>query len=530
MPAEKLRLVTNRRPLSKAQKDLLVETCERLGFDSAQLLLDMAGAVPPHDLDAEAAILGSLFTSLDRSWLEEIIQSISPADFYSEANAKIFEAMVSLNEGGFQFDIITVTAWLRQSNLLAKCHGPSYLAGLMDGAPVVAKKVLAQHTGIIKKLSTRRKLGALCHEIAAESYSNEIAADSNWRPGVANRIKSLCESDDEDSYDGSISNGLRLAHAHAIETIQSNESSAWTDIRQLDEELGRNPTGQVILVKGLSGGGKSAFMGNFAVDVAAGYSREQYDPKDEIHRIIIQKLRDAGTISELDAPPSHLLVPRGVLIFSLEMKQWEIAERMACSQALIDNRKIKHNTMTARDWSYYQAASIFLENKPIFVDDRPDLTYERMKTRIKARERHFAKIGVRLSLVILDNAQLVKPAPNSRFPTWEQELSDYGMRIKSQILHDHSKLCFMWLSQIDEKTGHCVHCKQLFSHADCVLHLDVDWSLPKGRIETTSKARRAKIKIEKYRSSARDITIHTYFHAAYTRWHDADALTPESGQ
>ena len=53
MPAEKLRLVTNKRPLSKAQKDLLIATCERLGFDSANLLLEMGGAVPAHDLDAE---------------------------------------------------------------------------------------------------------------------------------------------------------------------------------------------------------------------------------------------------------------------------------------------------------------------------------------------------------------------------------------------------------------------------------------------------------------------------------------------
>lgn len=529
MPAEKLRLVTNRRPLTKAQKELLVSTCERLGFDSASVLLEMGGAVPAHDLDAEAAVLSSLMLSLDPVWLDGLMQSIAPNDFYSEANAKIFEAIIALNEQGLQFDIVTITHWLRECDALNKYGGPSYLAQLLDGTPQVSRAMLMQHAGLIKKLSMRRAFGALCHSIAAESYSNEIATDPRWRANSLERVRALCESDDADDYDPSIGAAIRAADAQALSTIEASQSAKWFEVADLDLLLGRNLGGQVILIKGKSGGGKSAFMGNLAVDVAAGNSVEQYDEKDRIHQVVVSQMRERGEIDLYSEPPKQLFVKRGVIVFSLEMKQWEIAQRMACSQGLVDSQKFAHNSMTAKDWSYYQAACGFITELPLLIDDRPALTYERMRLRIKAYIDRMARRGIRCVLVLLDNAQLMKPAPNTRFPTWEQELSDIGSRIKNELLGEHKDLCFGWLTQIDKITGDPIHCKQLFSHADKVLKLVVDEHVAKGHAELPSMPRRAKIIVEKNRGGPEGIA-HTWFHKRFTRFYDSEFLSPETSQ
>ena len=529
MPAEKLRLVTNKRPLSKAQKDLLIATCERLGFDSANLLLEMGGAVPAHDLDAEASVISSLMLSLDPVWLDGLAQSIAPNDFYSEANAKIFEAIIALNEQGLQFDIVTITHWLRECGALNKYGGPSYLAQLLDGTPQVSRPMLMQHAALIKKLSTRRKLGALCHSIAAESYSNEIAAEPRWRANSLERVRALCEADDTDDYDPSIGAAIRSANTQALSTIKASQSAKWFDVGDLDLLLGRNLGGQVILIKGKSGGGKSAFMGNLAVDVAAGHAVEQYDEKDPIHQVVVSQMRERGELDLYSEPPKQLLVRRGVVVFSLEMKQWEIAQRMACSQALIDSQKFAHNTMTPNDWSYYQAACVYINGLPLLIDDRPALTYERMRLRIKAYRSRMARLGIRLVLALLDNAQLMKPAPNTRFATWEQELSDIGSRIKNELLGEMKDLSFGWLTQIDKITGDPIHCKQLFSHADKVLKLVVAEHVAKGHVEMPSMPRRAKIIVEKNRGGPEGIA-HTWFHKRFTRFYDSEFLSPETSQ
>ena len=99
----------------------------------------VAGRVPPHDLDAEAAVLSACL--LKRDVLDEVVPLLKAEDFYSRANELVFEACVALATVGKPIDIVAVAAWLRDREQLAEVGGSAYLANIVDATPAVAHVV-----------------------------------------------------------------------------------------------------------------------------------------------------------------------------------------------------------------------------------------------------------------------------------------------------------------------------------------------------------------------------------------------------
>src|SRR5580700_10057727 len=96
----------------------------------------VAGRVPPHDLDAEAAVLSAIL--LSREALDRVLEILKPEHFYSDANGRIYEAATALALAGTPIDIVSVASYLRDRERLAQVGGPSYLAQLADSTPAVA--------------------------------------------------------------------------------------------------------------------------------------------------------------------------------------------------------------------------------------------------------------------------------------------------------------------------------------------------------------------------------------------------------
>src|SRR3954463_13682655 len=88
------------------------------------------GRVPPHDLDAEAAVLAAIL--LSREALDRVLEILRPEHFYSDANGRIFEGAQELALAGTPIDIVSVASWLRDRERLAQIGGPSYLAQIAD--------------------------------------------------------------------------------------------------------------------------------------------------------------------------------------------------------------------------------------------------------------------------------------------------------------------------------------------------------------------------------------------------------------
>src|SRR5215468_10752495 len=94
------------------------------------------GRVPPHDLDAEAAVLSAVL--LERDALDKVLENLKAEHFYSEANRRIYESAIELSGKGTPIDIVSVAGVLRDRERLAQVGGSAYLATLVDSVPSVA--------------------------------------------------------------------------------------------------------------------------------------------------------------------------------------------------------------------------------------------------------------------------------------------------------------------------------------------------------------------------------------------------------
>lgn len=137
-------------------------------------------APPPHDLDAEAAVLsacmldGTTRHDGSPSALEVVLEILpDPSKFYSHSNGRIFEAILTLRLAGTPIDTITIATWLRDQNLLEKTGGTSYLAQICDGTPCVGN-VAAHAETVLRKWEDRQLLEALQRH-AAEARRPEEA-------------------------------------------------------------------------------------------------------------------------------------------------------------------------------------------------------------------------------------------------------------------------------------------------------------------------------------------------------------------
>lgn len=128
--------------------------------------IPVEGRVPPHDLDAEAAVLAAIM--LEATALDRVIEILKPEHFYSDANRRIFEAAIALVEDGTPVDIKTIGSWLRSREWINQIGGPAYLVQLVDCTPSVAH--VAAHAQIVHEKWRIRQLIGTCQRIAAEGY------------------------------------------------------------------------------------------------------------------------------------------------------------------------------------------------------------------------------------------------------------------------------------------------------------------------------------------------------------------------
>ncbi|MGH7819852.1 MAG: DnaB-like helicase N-terminal domain-containing protein, partial [Candidatus Binatia bacterium] len=122
--------------------------------------------VPPHNLEAEVAVLGGIL--LDNSAIDRVVEVLSLEDFYREAHRKIFRAALDLNGRSEPVDLLTLTEALKTRGELAEIGGASYLSDLTDRALTAAN--VPYYARIVREKATLRRLIAAASEIVARGY------------------------------------------------------------------------------------------------------------------------------------------------------------------------------------------------------------------------------------------------------------------------------------------------------------------------------------------------------------------------
>lgn len=131
---------------------------------------------PPHDLDAEAALLGAMLLSRDA--IAAAVETCRAEDFYRPAHLHIFEAICSLYAQGEPADPVTVAAELRRADLLEATGGIAELIGLQANTPSLGSA--GRYAQIVRELSARRQLMAAAGLVASAAQSGKGLADALW--------------------------------------------------------------------------------------------------------------------------------------------------------------------------------------------------------------------------------------------------------------------------------------------------------------------------------------------------------------
>ncbi len=357
------------------------------------------GKIPPNDIEAEQAILGSMLT--DKDAVASAIEVLKPDDFYREDNKAIYEAITNLYSRSEPVDIITVKAELTANGKFENVGGLEYLAMLPDKVPTTAN--VEQYIKIVEEKALLRNLIKTGNEILQMGYSQteevEDIMDLSER-----KIFDLLKDRTKTSYTP-IKDVLVDTFAQ-IERLY-NKSDMITGIptgfTELDYRTAGLHNSDLILVAARPAMGKSAFVINIAANAAI----------------------------RSETP---------VVIFNLEMSKEQVANRILCSEAMVDSNKIKTGKIEEEDWTKLAEALGRISDAPIYIDDTPGISIAEI--RAKCRK---LKLEKNIGLVIIDYLQLVT-ASGKKNASREQEISEISRSLK--ILAKELNVPVIALSQL----------------------------------------------------------------------------------
>ena len=338
----------------------------------ARVSSEILDRLPPQNLDAEKAVLGSLLH--DPQMCDEVALILRADDFYADANQKIYGHLLALHDEGKRMDITLLTERLRHGGQFEAIGGAAYLAEVFQSVPYAANAM--HYAEIVREKATLRALIHAGTEILREA----------WDPGMnAREVINQAEEKVFAVQDRRSSDQVTNIHDVLVEAFER------IDARLEHGEGGGIPTGFHDLDT-LTGG----LHGSELVILAA--------------RPSMGKTALATNIAE------YVAIQAGVptLFVSLEMARLELAQRLLCSQGRIDATKFRSGFISGEDRKKLIEASAHLSKAPIFIDDTPSRTV----TEIAASARRLRR-KQNLGLILIDYLQLIQP-DDPRDPRQEQ--------------------------------------------------------------------------------------------------------------
>ncbi|MDP9341584.1 MAG: replicative DNA helicase [Actinomycetota bacterium] len=338
--------------------------------------------VPPHNLEAEESVLGSMMLSAEA--IAEVIELVRPEDFYRGSHRKIYQTLLDIYGRGEPVDAITVAAELTRKGILEDVGGPLFIHELVERVPTPASA--AYYARIVAELAVLRRLIQAAADIMDMAYSvpedTERAADQ-----AESIIYAVSRHQDQEEV---VSVRTLVDQAMAdLETIQQRESAyagVATGFRDIDQLLSGLQKGNLIVVAARPGVGKSSFVTNLARNIAV----------DE-------------------------RVP--VAMFSLEMSRWEIGMRLLCGDARVPWDRVRAGRVAPEDWSQIVEAAESLHDAPLFIVDAGNVTI--VDIRAKARRMRQSH---GLGLVVVDYLQLM--SHHGRTENRQQEIAEISRSLK----------------------------------------------------------------------------------------------------
>jgi replicative DNA helicase len=377
--------------------------------------VDIAGRVPPHNNDAEAAVMSAILTETKAfDLVAEVLPNSDP--FYIDAHRRIYDVALELHREGAPVDIQTVAEVLRRTDKLQAIGGLAYMARLVDATPAVAH--VAAHAKIILDTYRIRQLIETCQMVAAEGYGDYGNAQE-FIDGAEQRIYKLAHTKDRNSpilaYDAIKTSFQRYEEAAAR---GRRVTGVPTGFYELDTLTSGMHDGELIIVAARPGMGKTAYVMNMALNVVS--PKMIQDPDGEV-------------------TPDPDQETFGCVVFSLEMPTHQLSDRVMCSEARVNLSSFRAGMVQGDSWDRLVESANRVSQLPIWFDDTTSLSVLDIRSRVRRIQAEYnrpdpAKEGrftQRIGLIVIDYIQLMGISAGSRAGNREQEIAEISRGLKN---------------------------------------------------------------------------------------------------
>ncbi len=340
------------------------------------------GKLPPHSIDAEQSVLGSML--LDREATIIALEIVRPEDFYKSAHGDIFDCIVTLFNRNEPVDLVTLTEELRRREKLEMVGGIQYLTSLSSSVPVASN--VKHYAVIVEEKATLRRLIRASEEIVTLGYSSDI------------EVPELLEKAQKNIYD--------ISQYHAKEgfvPIKDVLNTTFDNIEllyQSDKTITGTTSGFIDIDKKLNGFHKSDLI-LIAARPAMGKSA------------FALNLAQSAAIKEGNA----------VAVFSLEMSKEQLMLRMLSSESMVDLSNIQTGNLNEEEWGKIARAMVPLSQAQIYFDDTPGVSVTEMRSKCRR-----LKMESGLDLVLIDYLQLMQG--DGKIENRQQEISAISRNLK----------------------------------------------------------------------------------------------------
>jgi len=341
-----------------------------------------AASMVPHNREAEEAVVGAVLINPEAYY--DVAQFLNADDFYVHRNKWIWEAYVRLHEQRIPVDLLTLSEELDRNNQLAEVGGSAYLTSLINQVP---SSLNAESYGrIVEGHSVRRKMITAANKIASIAYNESSTVDE-----VMNEAEKAVFNVSE----------RRLKHDLVpISDVLSDYYDRVDELAKRPEEIHGVPTGFTDLDKMLGGLQPSDFL------IIAGR------PGQGKTGFLLSIAKNAG-----------LTHKKHVAIFSLEMSNEQVVQRLIAQQTGISSQNLRNGKLEKNEWELFNHAIEVFSDTHIYLDDTPAVTPLQLRTKCRRLHMEFG-----IDLVIIDYLQLM--GGDTRNDNRVQEVSHISRSLK----------------------------------------------------------------------------------------------------
>ncbi len=315
----------------------------------------------PHNREAEEAVVGAVLINPEAYY--DLAQFLQADDFYIVRHRWIWEAFTRLHEKRIPFDFLTVSEELESAGQLAEIGGPAYLTALLNQVPTSLHADAYGH--MVEASAIRRRLLTSANSIATLAYNEQES------------VENVLEESEKAIFN--VSERRLKRDLLPISAVLSDYYDRIDELAKRPDEIFGVPTGFIDLDRLLTGLQPSDLL------IIAGR------PGQGKSGFLLTVTKNAA-----------LLHKKHVAIFSLEMSNEQVVQRLLAQQTGIDSQRLRNGKLQENEWPLLTHAIEVLGDTQIYLDDTPAITPLALRTKCRRLHMEFG-----LDLVILDYIQLM---------------------------------------------------------------------------------------------------------------------------